>query len=179
LFNTSLVRRLSDNFVSLYSNNDLKRYDGADPLFSTLPKEISKILLHKFQEFLSYDFTEIAKHDPFEIPNGIQLFDPVEDEKDQENKNKEDDTDTKNNQQVRPMSFIMMTLQIIVKYLTLIVNRTLQMIWLSSMKKIPLRLQEKKKKPSRMRTPLQPQNLIWRNRRVTLRARMTYHYKDA
>ena len=103
LFNTSLVRRLSDNFVSLYSNNDLKRYDGADPLFNTLPKEISKILLHKFQEFLSYDFTEIAKHDPFEIPNGIQLFDPVEDEKDQENKNKEEDTDTKNDQQVRPI----------------------------------------------------------------------------
>jgi hypothetical protein len=76
LFNTSLVRRLSDNFV--------------------------KILLHKFQEFLSYDFTEIAKHDPFEIPNGIQLFDPVEDEKDQENKNKEDDTDTDNDQKIRP-----------------------------------------------------------------------------
>jgi hypothetical protein len=52
------------------------------------------------------------------------------------------------------------------------------MIWLSSMKRIPLRLR-KKKKPSRMRTPLQPQNLYWRNRRVTQRARMTYHYKDA
>ncbi len=48
LFNTSLVRRLSDNFVSLYSNNDLKRYDGADPLFSTLPKEISKISANPF-----------------------------------------------------------------------------------------------------------------------------------
>jgi hypothetical protein len=57
------------------------------------------------------------------------------------------------------MSSIAMTLQISVKYLTLIIaSRTLQMIWLSSMKRIPLRLR-KKKKPSRMRTPLQPQNL--------------------
>ncbi len=76
------------------------------------------------------------------------------------------------------MSSIAMTLQISVKYLTLIIaSRTLQMIWLSSMKRIPLRLR-KKKKPSRMRTPLQPQNLQLRNRRVTKRARMKYH-KDA
>jgi hypothetical protein len=80
LFNTSLIRRLSDNFVSLYANDALKKYDGADPIFSTLPKEISKVLLHKFQDFLSFDFTEIAKFDTFDIPNGIQLFDPVEEE---------------------------------------------------------------------------------------------------
>jgi len=77
LFNTSLIRRLSDNFVSLYANDALKKYDGADPIFSTLPKEISKVLLHKFQDFLSFDFTEIAKFDTFDIPNGIQLFDPI------------------------------------------------------------------------------------------------------
>jgi hypothetical protein len=29
---------------------------------------------------LSFDFTEIAKFDTFDIPNGIQLFDPVEEE---------------------------------------------------------------------------------------------------
>ena len=80
LFNTSLIRRLSDNFVSLYANDHLKKYDGADPLFSTLPKEISKILLHTFQDFLSHDFSEIAKFDNFDIPDGIQLYDPVEDE---------------------------------------------------------------------------------------------------
>ncbi|MFN9955773.1 MAG: hypothetical protein ACK55I_21960, partial [bacterium] len=45
-----------------------------------MPKEISKVLLHKFQDFLSFDFTEIAKFDTFDIPNGIQLFDPVEEE---------------------------------------------------------------------------------------------------
>jgi hypothetical protein len=58
----------------------LKKYDGADPIFSTLPKEITKVLLHNFQDFLSFDFTEIAKFDTFNIPNGIQLFDPVEEE---------------------------------------------------------------------------------------------------
>ena len=45
-----------------------------------MPKEITKVLLHKFQDFLSFDFTEIAKFDTFDIPNGIQLFDPVEEE---------------------------------------------------------------------------------------------------
>ena len=58
----------------------LKKYDGADTIFSTLPKEITKVLLHKFQDFLSFDFTEIAKFDTFYIPNGIQLFDPEEEE---------------------------------------------------------------------------------------------------
>ncbi len=29
---------------------------------------------------MSFDFTEIAKFDTFDIPNGIQLFDPVEEE---------------------------------------------------------------------------------------------------
>jgi hypothetical protein len=58
----------------------LKKCDGADPIFSTLPKEITKVLLHKFQDFLSFDFTEIAKFDTFYIPNGIQLFDPEEEE---------------------------------------------------------------------------------------------------
>jgi hypothetical protein len=55
-------------------------------IFSTLPKEITKVL-HKFQDFLSFDFTEIAKFDTFDIPNGIQLFDPVEEEIDKHSNN--------------------------------------------------------------------------------------------
>jgi hypothetical protein len=72
----------------LYANDAIKKkYDGADPIFSTLPKEITKVLLHKFQDFLSFDFTEIAKFDTFDIPNGIQLFDPVEEEIDKHSNN--------------------------------------------------------------------------------------------
>ena len=78
LFNTSLIKRLSDGFIALYSNDHLKKYDGADPIFATLPPEISKILIYKFQDFLSEDFTQIAKFDTFEIPEGIQLYDPQE-----------------------------------------------------------------------------------------------------
>jgi hypothetical protein len=56
------------------------KYEGADTIFSTLPKEITNVLLEKLQDFLSFDFTEIAKFDTFDIPNGIQLFDPIEEE---------------------------------------------------------------------------------------------------
>jgi hypothetical protein len=34
------------------------------------------VLLNKFKDFLSADLTTIAKFDTFEIPDGIQLFDP-------------------------------------------------------------------------------------------------------
>ena len=80
LHNTSLIKRLSDSFVALYANDHLKKYDGADPLFSTLPPEISHILLYDFKDFLSSDFTTFAKFDEMKIPDGIQLFDPVEDD---------------------------------------------------------------------------------------------------
>ena len=35
-------------------------------------------IIYKFQDFLSEDFTQIAKFDTFEIPEGIQLYDPQE-----------------------------------------------------------------------------------------------------
>jgi len=60
-----------------------------------LPKEITKVLLHKFQDFLSFDFTEIAKFDTFDIPNGIQLFDPVEEEIDKNSQIIDADIDDK------------------------------------------------------------------------------------
>jgi hypothetical protein len=76
LYSTSLLRRLSDNFMALYSNDHIKKYNGADPLFATVPPEISKILLNKFEDFLAEDFTTITKFDNFEIPEGIPLYDP-------------------------------------------------------------------------------------------------------
>jgi hypothetical protein len=65
---------LADGFITLYSNNDLKRYDKTSPLFNTLPPEITKVLLNDFSNFISTDFTEITKYDPFDIPDGVELF---------------------------------------------------------------------------------------------------------
>jgi transposase InsO family protein len=78
LWTTTLVRRLSDGFCTLYNNDSLKKYSGADPLFATLPTEIKRVLLHTFQDFLSSDFTTIAKFDDFSLPEGIQLYNPEE-----------------------------------------------------------------------------------------------------
>ena len=78
LWRTTLVRRLSDNFTTLYQNDDIKKFDRSSPLFSHIPAEISKVLLHDFQELLSSDLTTIAKYDPMGFPNGIQLFDATE-----------------------------------------------------------------------------------------------------
>jgi hypothetical protein len=74
LWTTTLVRRLADGFTSLYSNDDLKVYDGKSPLFKDLPAEIKRILLHDFQDLLAQDFNEMTKIDTLELPSGIQLF---------------------------------------------------------------------------------------------------------
>ena len=76
LYSTSLLRRISDNFMALYANDHIKKYDGADPIFASLPAEINNILLNKFQDFLAEDFTTITKFDNMSIPDGIQLYDP-------------------------------------------------------------------------------------------------------
>jgi len=77
LFTTTLVKRLADGFITLYSNNDLKVYKGGSPLFKDLPPEISKILLHSFTDLLASDLTTITKFDNLDIPTGIQLYDPL------------------------------------------------------------------------------------------------------
>jgi hypothetical protein len=74
LWVTTLIKRLADGFITLYSNNDLKRYDKTSPLFNTLPPEITKVLLNDFSDFITTDFTEITKYDPFDIPDGVELF---------------------------------------------------------------------------------------------------------
>jgi len=93
LFSTSLLRRISDNFVALYSNDHIKKFNGADPIFATLPAEINKILLNKFQDFISDDFVTITKFDTMEIPDGIPLYDPQTlDDKYEEDRFQEFDT---------------------------------------------------------------------------------------
>ena len=77
LWTTTLVKRLADGFTTLYSNDDLKKYNGGSPLFSDLPVEISKVLLHSFTDLLASDLTTITKYDNLDLPQGIQLYDPI------------------------------------------------------------------------------------------------------
>jgi hypothetical protein len=51
-------------------------YAGNNPIFQSIPAEVNKVLLHKFADLLSTDFTTITKHDLFPIPSAIPLFDP-------------------------------------------------------------------------------------------------------
>ncbi len=69
-YTTVLVRRLSDGFTSLYSMDDVKKYDHTSELFKEIPKEISKVLLHDFTDLLSEDFSTLIKIDPLNIPLG-------------------------------------------------------------------------------------------------------------
>jgi hypothetical protein len=71
----SVVRRLSDGFISLYNHNDLKKYSGGNPLFKDLPREVKEILVNKFSDLLAEDLTTIARYDPLEVPNALQLID--------------------------------------------------------------------------------------------------------
>jgi hypothetical protein len=80
-FTTCLVRRLADNFTALYSMDDLKLYKGTNPIFSTLPVEVNKVLLHNFQDLIESDYINLLKHDPLDIPTGIPLIDTVDPEK--------------------------------------------------------------------------------------------------
>ena len=72
---TCLVKRLSDGFTALYAKDDLKIYNKVSPLFRDLPIEIKHALIYSFEDFLSTDFSTIAKYDDLDLPNGIPLMD--------------------------------------------------------------------------------------------------------
>jgi hypothetical protein len=72
---TSLVKRISDGFTALYSNNDLKKFEGGSEFFKDLPKEVLHILLNKFQDLLQCDFATIMRFYTLELPNAFPLHD--------------------------------------------------------------------------------------------------------
>ena len=80
LWTTTIIRRISDGYTTLYHNSIIKKYEHTSPLFSTLPAEVSHVLLHKFTDFLDSDFNVITQYDPLDKKLGIQLFDPESDE---------------------------------------------------------------------------------------------------
>ena len=72
---TTQVKRLADGFESVYSNNDIKKYDKTSPLFASLPPQVARVLLHDFQNLLQQDLCTITKYDTLDGPAGMQLFD--------------------------------------------------------------------------------------------------------
>ena len=88
---TTRVKRLADNFESVYGNDDLKKYDKTSPLFAQLPPQVSRVLLHDFENLLNSDLCTIAKFDTLNGPNGMQLFDnDIDDPENENNDNNED-----------------------------------------------------------------------------------------
>lgn len=74
LFTTTLVKRVADGFTALYSNNDIKKYELHSPHFSELPAEVTKVLLHTFDQLINVDFSTLTRHDPLELPTSLPLF---------------------------------------------------------------------------------------------------------
>ncbi len=65
--------RLADNFKTLVSKDDIKKYKGTDPAFNDLPQEIKRILVNDFKDLVVTDFNEILRLDTLDVPNGIEL----------------------------------------------------------------------------------------------------------
>jgi hypothetical protein len=65
---TVLIKRLSDGFISLYSMDDVKKYDKNSDLFADIPRKVGEVLLHDFTELLDNDFTTLMKYDPLNVP---------------------------------------------------------------------------------------------------------------
>ena len=88
-FTTTVVRRLADGFQALYSNGDLKLYKPLSPEFANLPPEVSKVLLHDFKDFISTDFSTLAKYDNLELPESLELFKPDDNYQDDDDANED------------------------------------------------------------------------------------------
>jgi hypothetical protein len=74
-FTSSIIKRISDGFTTVYSNSDLKKYDKVSPLFNSLPPEVNKVLLNSFKDLLDSDLCTIANFDPLTIPDkAVPLF---------------------------------------------------------------------------------------------------------
>ena len=71
---TAVVRRLADDFVTVYSLEDLKKYSRLDPQFQTLPQEVKDVLVNSFQELDILHFETLQKFSELNLPQGPILF---------------------------------------------------------------------------------------------------------
>jgi hypothetical protein len=95
-YTTVLIMRLADNFKTLVSKDDIKKYKGTDPAFNDLPQEIKRILVNDFKDLVVTDFNEILRLDTLDVPNGIELH--AEPDEKGRNKNKQRAKYEKNDQ---------------------------------------------------------------------------------
>ncbi len=76
---TTLIERLADKFRTLLSNDDIKLYNKKLPEYTkTLPKEVMKILVNKYEDLLPEEILKIAEFDTLQIPPGLPLVDKEE-----------------------------------------------------------------------------------------------------
>ena len=71
---SALIRRLGDGLVTLYSYDDLKKYNPLDPTFSHLPQEVRSILVNKFENLNKNHYHAIRKYGSFQIPDNDPLY---------------------------------------------------------------------------------------------------------
>ena len=67
---TCMIRRLSDGYVQIYSNNDLKKYEPLDAEFSNLPIAVLDIIKGGAKSIDAMQSYVLLKNDPLDIPNG-------------------------------------------------------------------------------------------------------------
>ena len=77
---TAVVRRLADQFTTVYGFSDLKKYSRLDPTFSTLPQNVKDILINNFQNLDLLQLTTIQEHAELNIPTGPSLTDEESDQ---------------------------------------------------------------------------------------------------
>ena len=71
----AVVRRLADQFTTVYGFSDLKKYSRLDPTFSTLPQNVTEILINNFQNLDLLQLTTLQENAELNIPTGPSLSD--------------------------------------------------------------------------------------------------------
>ena len=72
---TVVVRRLADSFQSVYSKDDVKKYNRLDATFIHLPKPVREILVNTFENLNKLDFNTIQTHAKLTLPKALNLTD--------------------------------------------------------------------------------------------------------
>ena len=70
---TVVVRRLADSFQSVYSKDDVKKYNRLDATFLHLPLPVRKVLINSFETLHKLDFVTIQKHSTLPLPQSLIL----------------------------------------------------------------------------------------------------------
>ena len=70
---TVVVRRLADSFQSVYSKDDVKKYNRLDATFIHLPKPVREVLVNTFENLNKLDFNTLQTHAKLTLPQALSL----------------------------------------------------------------------------------------------------------